>query len=151
MDIKTLESELTKGRSIEELLDQENWQEFEEFCEKVLQEHDWNTKRNYRFKTESRYEIDIIATKNGRVLAIDCKHWGIRKGKKYQIIKAIEKQKIRIKEFQKINFFMEMERKHKVFPLIITWFEEDIINENDTYVVPISKLNLFLLEIDRYL
>lgn len=146
-----MERALTKGKSIEEILDQSNWQEFEIFCESVLQEHDWKTKRNFRFKTERRYEIDVLATKGNKILAIDCKHWGIRKGKKHQLVYAIEKQKKRIEEFKKINFFMEMKTKHKIHPLIITWFEEEIIHEKDTFVVPASKLNTFLLEIDRYL
>ncbi|MFH1364062.1 MAG: NERD domain-containing protein, partial [Candidatus Aenigmatarchaeota archaeon] len=151
MDLKTLERELTKGRPIEDLMGQGSWQEFEEFCESVLQEHEWKTRKNYRFKTKRRYEIDILAMKGNRILAVDCKHWGIRKGKKSQLASAIEKQKTRAKEFKKINFFMEMERKHKISPLIITWFEEDIIREKDTFVIPISKLNTFLLEIDKYL
>jgi len=146
-----LEQALKKGTVIEDALENGSWKEFEEFCEAVLQEHGWKTKRNYRFKTENRYEIDVIAIKGDKILAVDCKHWGIRPGKKYQIISAIKKQNKRAEEFKKIKFFMDMDKKRDVYPLIVTWFEEDVLNQGQTFVVPASKLNTFLLEIDSYI
>ena len=117
---------------------------------KILERNGWDTKKNFRFKTRGRHEIDIIATKGVRALSIDCKHWGMRPGKKGQLRVAAEKQMERTRELGKIRFLDQMERRPITYPLIITWFEEDILKEGDVWIVPISKLNSFLLDVESY-
>ena len=81
MDFEVILKEIKNGRDIEEILDDVDWKEFEQFCAMVLEEHDWKVQKTFRFKLKKRYEIDVLARKFNRVLAIDCKHWGVRPGK----------------------------------------------------------------------
>ncbi len=145
-----MEELILKGTAIEDILDGMDWRGFEDICSKILEENGWTTKKNFRFKTKSRHEIDILAARENKVLAIDCKHWGIRPGKKSQLRVAAEKQSKRASELGKIRF-LDQVKPPEVFPLIITWFEEDIIKEKDVWIVPISKLNGFLLDIESYM
>lgn len=41
-----------------------------------------SVKRNLRFKTNRRYEIDLLAIKNNEIFAVDCKEWGKGRNKK---------------------------------------------------------------------
>ncbi|MBI4154283.1 YraN family protein [Candidatus Woesearchaeota archaeon] len=151
MDLKDIERLLSKGKNIEELMDHADWRDFEDLCSQILEEHGWSVRKNYRFKTGAWYEIDLLASRNSMMLLIDCKHWGIRKGKASQLRAAMRKQKQRAEEFRKINFLIEMRGKHSIRPLIITWFQEDITEAEGCFIVPVYKLNDFLLNIEEYL
>ena len=151
MDIESMEKELKKGRDIEDLLDRIGWKEFEGFCSRVLEEHDWRVQKNFRFKSGRRYEIDILAKKGSRILAIDCKHWGIRPGKATQLRYAAEMQAERASELSRINMLDSFGKKTEFHPLIVTLLQEDINEESGVWIVPVFKLNNFLLNADEYL
>lgn len=149
MNLVEIQEKISRGQSIEEVIEDLDWQEFEYFCAKILEEHEWNVTKNFRFKTESRYEIDILATKGSNALAIDCKRWDDRKGKASQLKIAARKQLERTGEMRKIKFLFA--DYSELFPVIITWFEENITKEQGVWIVPVFKLNSFLLEIDKYI
>lgn len=151
MDMEKVREEILKGKDIEDVLEDIDWGEFEDFCAAVFEEHDWNMRRNFRFKTKKRYEIDILANKGNRVLVIDCKHWGTRPGKPTQLRYAVEKQIERTNELSRIKTLDSIEKKKEFHPLIVTLLQEDITEENGVWIIPVFKLNNFLLEIDRYL
>ena len=149
MNLEEIQEKIAGGQTIEEIVTELDWKEFEDFCAKILEEHEWKVTKNFRFKTESRYEIDILATKSKNALAIDCKRWDNRKGKASQLKIAAIKQLERVKEMKKIKFlFVDYT---EIFPILITWFEENITKEEGVWIVPIFKFNNFLLETNRYL
>ena len=154
MELSEIQKEILRGKGIEEIVSRFNWKEFEEICSKILEKNDWNVKRNYRFKFNgSWYEIDILVSKNKKFLAIDCKQWGIRKGKTSQLRIAARKQIERVNQLKKLfkSSLLSLKQNLEIYPLIITWFEEEILKEENVWIVPIFKLNSFLLEIDKYL
>ena len=81
MDLEEIQYHVLHGRSIEDVIKDTDWRGFEDICSKILEENGWKFRKNYRFKTERRYEIDILAEKGGNVLLIDCKQWSERPGK----------------------------------------------------------------------
>ena len=104
MDLREIERKVSNGMSIEEAIGETDWRGFEDICSKILEENGWKTRKNYRFKTERRYEIDILAERNGDVLLIDCKQWGQRPGKSTQLRASARKQLERMNEWKRINF-----------------------------------------------
>jgi len=148
MDIAKAQAQLLKGRDMEEILGGIGWKEFEEFCAAVLEEHGWKPRRNFRFKTGRRYEIDIVAGKCNSVLAIDCKHWGIRPGKACQLSQAAAMQTERAAELSKVKTLEWLNKEMEFHPVIVTLMQEDVTQENGVWVVPAFKLNNFLLEMD---
>ncbi|UCD07484.1 MAG: restriction endonuclease [Candidatus Aenigmatarchaeota archaeon] len=150
MDLEEIEYQILHGKSIEEIIKEFDWRGFEDLCSSILAEHGWKTKKNFRFKTEKRYEIDILAEKGEKILLIDCKQWGERPGKASQLKISAKKQLERAKEWEKINFLNRVGKELKTLPIIITWLEEGITRENGVLIVPVFTFNTFLLEIDKY-
>ena len=122
------------------------WQDFETLTSNILKEHDFIVEKNFRFKTKRRYEIDIVATKSKKVLCIDCKQWKGGRQKKSGLLKAVKDQEERTKQLVK-----HKNSKSQHHPMIATLMQEDIIKENNTFIVPVWKLNTFLLEFENYI
>ena len=124
----------------------------------ILKKHDFITFQNFRFKSKRKFEIDILASNKNNLLIIDCKHWNNGRYKKTSLKYAVEEQKYRVEELKKFiknnpiakNKF-QITEKTKFIPLIITWFEEDLLKHEDTFVVPVWKLNEFLLSLSEYI
>lgn len=152
ISFEEIENRINKGEELESILSQINWQEFETFVASIFQQHDFRTLENFRFKTKNRYEIDVVAIKNDIMICIDCKQWGRRRSKSSAITDAAKKQVKRVKELKKflknnpiaqgklkIDF-----KKATIVPLIVSLFEEDLLEIEDVFIVPVWKLNEFL-------
>jgi Holliday junction resolvase-like predicted endonuclease len=143
---------------IENLTSQIKWNDFESFVSLILEQNNFKTKKNFRFKTKRKYEIDIVAIKNNLVLCIDCKQWKGGRYKKYSILKAINEHENRVFEFIKFledneaaKSELKISNNSKFQPIIVTLLDEGLIKENNTFIIPMWKLNSFLLEIEKYL
>lgn len=144
---------------VEEAAGKISWQEFERLVSDILKENGFAVRKNFRFKSDRRYEIDLIAVRNNLVLCIDCKQWKQGRPKKHGLVKAVGQQEDRLKNFVE---FLKQDRKLQkelyVKPsdsmfqsLIVTLLQEDIVEENETFVVPLYALNSFILEVEKYL
>ena len=158
MYLEKIKKDVLSGREIEEVLENFDWKQFEEIVEEILEVNNFKVHRNFRFKTKRRYEIDLNATKNGKVLCIDCKEWRRGRNKKSGLKIAVRKQRERIKQFQKFlkgNLIAQTKLKvkpgFKFYPLIVTLLQEELVEEDSVFIVPVWKLNSFLVEIERYL
>lgn len=157
MNLEKIRRHVLAGKSIEDVVEGFNWQEFERMVAEIFVKNDFKVKQNFRFNTKRRHEIDIIAVKNGVGLCVDCKEWSGGRHKKAALARAAEKQEDRIKELARFleknlatRNFPEM-RECNFFPMIVTWFEEDMIKTGDVFVVPVWKLNHFLVNLERYI
>ncbi len=148
--IKLIEEHL----SIEDLSEVLNWVQFEYLCAKILEFNEFDCKLHYRFKEAGkRFEIDILAYRNGLILAADVKHWSARQGKRSLLVKYAEKQDARIKMLVQSKKFREDYTNlpvKQITPLIITWYDERIQFHNMVPIVPVYKLNNFLNNIEMY-
>lgn len=135
--------------NVEEIFSRLNWNEFEQGVAEIFTANEFSVKRNVRFKTRRRYEIDIVAMKGNKVFCIDCKRLGGGRYKSSELKRAIALQKERMREFKK---FIKKSGLHtlKFYPLIVTLKEEDLIKFNNCFVVPVWKLNSFLVNLERY-
>jgi|YelNatPaOPRAMG01_1025707.scaffolds.fasta_scaffold11203_3 hypothetical protein len=146
-----------REKNVEEELKNLDWKGFEKAVQEIFELNEFKVKRNFRFKTKRRYEIDLIAIKDRFNFCVDCKRFGKGRYKKSEILKAIKKQEERNKELKKFlrsNMIAKESLKiksMKFYPLIVTLFEEEVIKENQTFVVPVWKLNSFLNEVENYI
>ncbi len=138
ISLEEIERKIKEGLTLEEALRETDWKDFESLVAEIFEIHGYKTKKNFRFKTFKWFEIDVIAEKSDFVFCVECKKWGKGRYKKSQIRKACKIHSLKTFEFSK---FIDK----RTIPLIVTYLEEDIIKENDVIVVPIWKLNSFLL------
>jgi Holliday junction resolvase-like predicted endonuclease len=158
IDIEKIKNRILKGQQIESIVEEIDWKQFEELVMEILKKHNFITFQNFRFKTDRRFEVDIVASDKNNVLLIDCKQWNRGRYKKSGLKYTIKEQKYRLEEFKKFiennptarnNF--KITEKTKFSPLIITWLEEDLLKHEDTFIVPVWKLNHFLLSLSEYI
>jgi Holliday junction resolvase len=158
IDLDQIKDRILRGEQIEKIVKEINWREFEELVEEIFKKHDFTTFRNLRFKTKKRYEIDVLAVARGFILAIDCKQWGRGRYKKTGLKRAIKTQKERTKELKKflknnpiLKARLKTQENTRFIPLIVTWYEEDLLEHANIFIVPIWKLNEFLLTLSEYI
>ena len=145
------------GEDMESAISNLTWQDFEAMISGILEEHDFTVRKNFRFKTDRRWEMDVLAVGKLLNLGIDCKFWNRGRCKKSAIKGAVDLQKERANELERYFKGNEIARKmlkmrqKAIIPLIVTWFQEDLAEYNGVIVIPVWKLNNFLLDWGEYL
>ena len=99
----------------------------------------------------------MIAARKPVLFCVDCKHYGIRKGKSSGLRNAVEEQSERTKVLAthfaahqtKLNCLGW--RKVMLLPLIVTMLHEDLIFHEKVPIVPAFQLNAFILDYDKAL
>lgn len=157
MELEKIRNLVLSGKSIEEVLENFDWKGFERIVAEIFESNDFRVYRNFRFRTKKRYEIDLIAVR-GKVICVDCKEWGRGRYKKTSLRYAAEKQGKRVKELIKFlkrnpiaQHKLKIKMNEKFYPLIVTLFQEGLIKEEDVFIVPVWKLNLFLVGLEKHL
>jgi Holliday junction resolvase len=153
-----LEELIDSKKSIEEILEKFDWKDFERTVSEIFERNDFRIKNDFRFKTRNRHQIDVVAIKENKVFCVDCKQWGRGRYKKYGLKKATKEQEKRVEEFKKFlkknliaQKMLKIGLNNKFYSLIVTLLQEDMIKENKTFVVPVWKLNSFLVELERWI
>jgi len=153
IDLDDIKKQLTSGKTIEEIIENFDWKEFEGLVAEIFIAHGFHVKKNVRFKTSRRYEIDVLAVRDDVVLAVDCKEWSRGRYKLSGLRLAADNQKARVenlKKFLKSNLIARKSlkvNKQEIVPLVVTWLQEDLQQHNDSAIVPVWKLNSFLLQL----
>ncbi len=149
----------TQGARITEIVNLLTWKDFEGFVAGILSENNYRYVESFRRRGNSLIhgmEIDVVGVRGKTIIAIDAKMWGIRSGKTSALKVAAEKQKKRTTELTS-----ELDRLSKklttlteglytIFPVIVTWLVEDVELHEGVPVVPVFKLNSFILDFDQY-
>jgi len=156
--LEKIKKRLLSGREIEDIVENFDWKQFEEIIEEVFDTNGFKVHRNFRFKTKKRYEMDLIAVKNEKALCVDCKKWRGGRNKKGGLKVAAGKQKERARQFLKFlknnpiaQAKLGLKSEFSAYPLIVTLLQEDLVEEDGVFFIPLWKLNLFLIEIEKYL
>jgi hypothetical protein len=158
LDLDEIKKRIIEGETIEKIIKDIDWKEFEKLVVSILKNHDFKSFHSFRFKTESRFEIDILSIKEKIILAIDCKQWNKGRYKKSGLKNAAKSQRERVKQLKKFlkgNIItkekLKLKKNMKFLPLIVTWYEEDLVKYDDILIVPIWKFNQFLLSLSEYI
>jgi Holliday junction resolvase-like predicted endonuclease len=158
VELEKIVNEIKKGKELEEILKKFDWKFFENFVKEIFEANNFFVKQNFIFKTSRKYEIDLIASRNNIVLCADCKSWAAKGAKKGKIKAAVKKQEERVSELKKFlkrnpiaKNILKINSGSRFKSVIITLLEEDISKESKSIVIPIFKLNSFLVEAERFL
>lgn len=133
------------------------WQEFEDFCMRVLELNNFQCSIRIRFKHDNWWEIDVVGGKRPIILCIDAKHWSLRPGKSAAIKRVTDKHIDRVKVFAqvlptlKVKLGLKEWKKAILIPAIVTLFQEAIRLHQDVPVVPFFKFNKFIQELPAYI
>lgn len=142
---------------VEDIASGVDWQGFETLVADIFRAHDFKVKQNFRFKTSSRHEIDVIAVDGRFMICVDCKHWSGGRSKVYGLKSAVKDQQKRVRELQRFLKKNVVAREmlgtdsKEMLPMVVTLMEEEMVNESGVWVVPVSKFNSFLAEKENYL
>jgi Holliday junction resolvase-like predicted endonuclease len=142
MRLDEIENFIRSGKNIEDIFSLFNWREFEEKVEEIFKIHNFKTIKNFRFKTTKRFEIDILAEKRDLLFVVDCKQWSKGRNKTTALKRAAEKNVERAEELKNTL----MGKNKIIIPIIISLFDEGIYEHHGVYIVPLFKLNNFLLQ-----
>ena len=159
MRIDLAKNAVRNGANISEIIDLLTWKDFEGFIASILSENTFRCVESYRRRGNSLthgMEIDVIGVKGDLIISIDAKMWSIRSGKTSALKTAAEKQKKRTlelsEELDKLAKKMGAlaEKTYRLFPVLVTWLVEEVELHEGVPVVPIFKLNSFILDLDQY-
>ena len=121
------------------------WQDFEEFVRDIFNEHGYETRFRVIFTdSEGKSEIDVVAEKFGKIIAIDAKKYS----KGWYRTSALKNQAR--KHFDRCKRFSRL-KGDEVIPVIVSFIDDSVFYHSGCIVIPIDKLNDFLLNIDAYL
>lgn len=139
---------LKLGSSIDEVSKILNWKDFEEFISTIMAYNGYSVHQNFRLK-HPKMEIDVLAIRDKKGLAIDCKHWHRSIGLS-SISKVSEAQ---TKRAERLMMSDEAKRFNLsyVIPVIVTLYSEQVFFVNKVPIVPIDKFSHFLNELDGIL
>jgi protease II len=119
------------------------WQNFERLAAFIFEENDFQVKTNIvKTFNKRRRQYDVIARKGDKTYLAECKKWSGNRYRLSQLKKAIEQHN------ERTEFYMNITNEDAV-PLIVTLIEEEIQFYEGVPIIPISKLNSFLNEMDR--
>ena len=102
---------------------------------------------------KKRNEIDVVAIKNPFAIVADAKHYSTTgRGSIKQAVPAQKERAERLVRHmvESLDCPFSKERITRIFPVIITWLEESFRIHDDIAIVPIFKLNEFLISLDYY-
>lgn len=157
MNLEEIKMQLYRGKSVEEILEKLDWKEFEKTVAEIFRENGFLVRENFRFKTDKGYEIDLVATRGNTVICADCKQWCRGRYKKSGIKQAALQQEKRVEEFKRFveksliaKKSLKLKEGASFYSLVITLFEEEVTKEGETLVIPVWKLNNFLLMLEEY-
>lgn len=139
---------LRLGSSIDEVSKALSWKDFEEFISTIMVYNSYIVHQNFRLK-RPKIEIDVLAFKDRKGLAIDCKHW-------YRSIGLSTMSKIVDAQIKRVKKFLICDEAKKfnllyVIPVIVTLYSEQVLFVNKVPIVPINKFSSFLNELDGML
>jgi len=156
--LNEIKKRILEGEGIEKVVGEIDWKEFEKLIAEILKKHDFSVHNNFRFKTDRRFEIDVLAIRNKISLLIDCKQWGRGRYKKTGLKYSVKEQEERAKQLKKFlknnpiaQAKLKIKKTTKFIPLLVTWFEEEVLEHENIFIVPVWKFNEFLLNMSEYI
>ena len=132
--LKTSLLALRMGAPIEEISQILDWKDFEALVSEILELREFDVTRNLTL-TKPRMQIDVIGTKAGVSILIDCKHW---KRLSYPALEtAVNKQ------IERTKHYVIKEKVRAALPAIVTLYQEEIKFIKKIPIIPIFQLDSF--------
>ncbi|MDD1751979.1 MAG: restriction endonuclease [Methanotrichaceae archaeon] len=118
------------------------WQNFEKLTAFVFEENNFQVEINVVKTFKKRRQYDVIAKNCDKLFLIECKKWAGNRYRLSALKTAIKQHKERTKFYKNLT-------EESPIPIIVTLIEEEIKFYKKVPIVPISKLNSFINEVDN--
>jgi hypothetical protein len=150
---------VSMGATPESVVKEMTWKDFEGFVAEILSENNFRCVESFRRRGTSKIrgmEIDVVGVRGRKIVSVDAKMWGIRSGKSSALKTAAENQRVRTRSLG--NNLERLSEKieglkaglYSLFPLLVTWLVEEVEIHDGVPVIPVFKLNAFILNIHQY-
>lgn len=128
-------SKVSKYSQLKNILEEANWQNFEEIVGRVFELNDYEVEigKVVQFGDTKR-QYDIIARLEHCIIA-DCKKWDNKRRIKYGLKKAVEEQIERVKK---------LSGEEEKYPIIVLSCNTPLESHKRVPIISIYKLNKFL-------
>jgi len=128
---------IKSGAPIEKVSQYINWKDFEGLVAEILDSKHFDVLRNFRMKKPTA-EIDVVATRLGIALLIDCKHW---KRMNHSVLDTIVR-----KQTERVKHYVSNMKDTIGVPVIVTLYQEETSFINRVPIVPILQFSSFIDE-----
>ncbi|MEM3713730.1 MAG: restriction endonuclease [Nitrososphaeria archaeon] len=132
------------GVDIEEFCGVIEWNDFEEFIKKILEEYGFRTLRSFRLK-KPRLEVDILALKKDFGLVVDCKQW--RKTLSPSALNSIVMKQVERAKIILLKEKVLLQNKFLV-PIVVTLYPQPTKFVDGVPIVPVERFKSFVSEVD---
>lgn len=121
------------GCPVDEVAPALHWRDFEGLAAGILESEGFEVSRNYR-AVRPRMEIDVVGTRMGVAMLVDCKHWRRRSS----LAAAVDRQVARAERWASMH-------RMPAVPVIVTLHQWRSAADG-VPVVPVSKFRSFVAE-----
>ena len=142
---------INQGTDVERVCKVLEWKEFENFSAAAFEKNNFFVKRNFRFKTTKRWEIDVLAYSEPIIFSVDCKRWRRSWGNSAITRIAIAQAKRTEELANNIQYIqrkigLDNWKRATFFPVVLSLFPGSVKFYNRVPVVPILQLQNFIDE-----
>jgi len=130
------------------------WREFENIAATAFEANGYKVKKNFHFKGsgDKRWEIDLIACKQPRIVCADCKHWQhgwSRAAIEKTVATQVERTRALAALMQKFTDKLGLNRWTNAIlvPIVIALNTSALKTYNDTPVVSVLQIQDFINEL----
>jgi hypothetical protein len=118
------------------------WQNFERLVAFIFEKNDFIvTVNTVKTLHKKRRQYDVIARRGDRTFLVECKRWS---GSRYRL-SALKSATLQHKER---SVFYENSTGGHAIPVIVTLIEEEILVFEGLPLVPVTRLNAFISDLD---
>lgn len=128
---------LEHGVPLDEVAEKIDWRDFEGLVSEMFASKDFAVVKNFRFK-KPVMEIDVIGTKMGIAILVDCKHW--KYTARSSMLEMVRQQIARVRRY------VQETKGAIAAPAIVTLYQHETELVDNVPVIPVSKFGSFLDE-----
>ncbi len=134
---------ISSVQDLEHISSSAKWQYFEKLTAFIFDQNGYEAKQNVIAKFEgTKRQFDVIAKGTGKTFLVECKKWKSRKEMAPALKSAVRNH------LERCAVYSAMHDSENVLPLLVTLAESEILQHEDTFIVPIMKLNWFINNFD---
>ena len=145
-----------KGVDLVDLALKAGWKDFEQLCSKILEKVGFQTVTNVRFKVGgSLRELDVLAFREPKVLAIDCKKWVKRREGSLKSAARAHRERCTqlaksLVELKEVKPIVSRWKEARLYPVVVDIHETETRIFEGVPIVPLRKLISFVNELDAF-
>ena len=129
---------------LERVSEESVWQNFERLASFIFEKNDFRVRVNtVKTRNKNRRQYDVIAWRGSHAFLVECKKWA---GSRYRL-SALKKAVLQHRE--RTTFYEDVTNE-KATPIIVTLIEETIQVYEGVPLVPVTRLNAFIHELDNH-